>query len=359
MGLYGGQGLNLSLRGQASNRYSLSPGATWTIAPAGWYAIKCDNYAVIQQRDPITGIWWRAGGGLPGSGDFDYIQSDGQNYRIANQTGCAVGACITNAGTGYTSAPTVTATAGSSIWQPIVGGAVNTSVTISNAGTNYTYPPSVQFSAPPQGGVQATGYSTLSGGTVASVVIVNQGAGYTTPPTITFVNDPREVNNPNLTTGYNAAALAALTGAGTITSMLCTDHGTPLTAVPTFNISGGGGSSFAATAIMCWTITGFTPTAGTGFTGNSLLSGLDAFPTNGTGTNPSTQNGLVATRQAIILMPESAGAPTATGAVFYDGGIYTSVPTALVTTNGVLISQTVTIAFTMGGKNATFYIQQC
>ncbi len=57
-------------------------------------------------------------------------------------------------------------------------------------------------------------------------------------------------------------------------------------------------------------------------------------------------------------MLASGGAPTATGAIFYDAGVYTSVPTALVTTNGALITQTATFAFTMGGSTDTSWVQQ-
>jgi hypothetical protein len=358
MGLFTGPGITPSLKGLPSNKMALKSGSVMNISfgGEGWAMINTGKYATFQAFDPISQIWTAIGGGS-GSGLFggkEYVYLDGStNYRFANQTGSAVGALLTNAGSGYTSAPTVTASAGGSIWRAIVGGAVSTTVVVSNGGVNYTYPPIVLISAPPAGGLQATGYATISGGAVTSVTITNQGAGYTSPPTITFVNDPREGVN-NVTAGYNAAAVTTLTGAATVTGLVCIDHGQGgLTAVPTLSFSGGGGTSAAATAIMCWSITAYTPTAGTGFTGPSLLSGLDAFPTAAAAyTNPSTQSGLVKTRLANILMPESGGAPTATGAVVYDGGIYTSVPTPLITTNGALITQTVTIAFTMGGMSA-------
>lgn len=350
MPLYRGQGINPSISGLITNFIALEAGQTQIIEPANWYNVRPGKYCTLQVWDPIALIWRNVGGG-PQNASTQYQYMDGVNYRVANQTGCVVGALLTTAGSGYTSAPVVAATAGNSLWRAIVGGAVNTSVTVTNGGTNYTYPPAVLFSLPPAGGIPATGYCTLSGGAVSTVTIVDQGAGYTSPPTITFLNDPREGVN-NVAQGYNAAAVATLTGAGTITGVLCIDHGTPLTSIPTLSFTGGGGSSAAATAIMCWSITAYTPTAGTGFTGPSLLSGLDAFPTTAPAyTNVTTQRNLVKTRLAQILMPESAGAPTATGAVFYDGGIYTSTPTPLVTTNGALITETATFAFTMGGVN--------
>jgi hypothetical protein len=353
-----GVGNPLTLKGLITNRVSLASGNVSILSPAGEYWIRTGPYTTIQQLDPITGIWWKIGGGVVAAG-VEYVYSDGVNYRLANQTGCPVGALLTTAGSSYTSAPAVAASAGSSVWKALVGGAVNTTVTVSNAGTNYTYPPLVVFSQPPYGaGIQATGHSTLSGSTVASVVVDNQGAGYGTAPTITFVNDPREGLN-GVTAGYNAAAVCTLTGANTVTGVLCLDHGVGgQTSVPTLSFSGGGGSSAAATAIMCWSITAFTPTNGTGF-GTSLLSGIDAFPTTAAAyTNPATQSLLVSTRLANIKMLASSGAPTATNAVFYDGGIYTSTPTPLVTTNGALITQTATFTFTMGGYTDTSYVMQ-
>lgn len=358
MALFSGSGLNVSLKGVATNRITLPSGGASVISPAGWYAIGLGKYTTIQQYDPITNLWSNIGASGDGA-SIQYTYSDGVNYRLANQTGSAVGALMTNAGSGYTSAPTVAASAGGSIWRAIVGGAVNTTITITNAGTNYTYPPLVQFSAPPQGGVQATGHTTLSGSTVGSVVVDNQGAGYTTAPTIVFFNDSREGLN-NTTVGYNAAAVATLTGSGTITSLLCLDHGQgSLTALPTLAFSGGGGASAAATTIMCWTITAYAVTGGgTGWTTAPLVTALDNFPTGGTGTNPATQSTLVAVRNATIRGAVSAGAITATGQVVYDGGIYTSVPTIEIINTGILITATAALTATMGGALDTSYITQ-
>ena len=226
MGLYGGNGLTPSLGGGLStNRIALKAGAVWTF-PSGWFMVRTGPYTTIQQYDVILGVWFSIGGGGFG-GSVEYIHSDGQNYRLANQNGCVVGVVITNVGSGYTTAPTISAAAGGAIFKTIIGGAVNQTVTVTNAGTNYTYPPTVVFSAPPPGGVQATGYCTLSGSTVSTVTLVDQGAGYSSAPTITFVNDPREGLN-GTTVGYSAAAVATLTGSGTITAAFCVDHGQPI-----------------------------------------------------------------------------------------------------------------------------------
>ena len=360
MGLFSGPGLTPSLKGVTTNVVTLISGQTQIISPAGWYMVNTGLYTVVQQYDPITGIWRNIGTG-DHEGGVKYIYSDGVNYRLANQTGCLVGALLTNAGSGYTSAPTVTASAGSSIWRAVVGGAVSTTVTVTNGGTNYTYPPQVEFAAPPAGGVQATGYAVLTGSAVSSVVVTNQGAGYASAPTVVFSNDSREGVN-GVTTGYNAAAVCTLTGAGTVTAVLCLDHGQGSQAsLPTLAFGGGGGASAAATGIMCWSITAYAAgTAGTGLAGSvAQISAEDAFPTTAAAyTNPYTQSTLVRTRQANIKAPISSGGITATGQVIVDGGIYTSSPTPLVIPTASVVTAAPVVTFTLGGQTDTTYLTQ-
>ena len=357
---YGGQGVTPSTGSlPGSNQITLPAGACWTL-PNGWFECKPGPYSVLQELDTITGAWRTVGGGATGA-NVERIHSDGGNYRIANQTGCVVGVNVTNAGSGYTSAPTVAAAAGGAIFRAIVGGAVNTSVTVTNAGTNYTYPPIVVFSAPPAGGIQATGHATLSGATVGSVVVDNQGAGYQSPPTISFINDPREGQN-NVTLGYNAAAVATLTGAGTITGVIVLDHGLPQTSVPALTFSGGGGSSAAGTAIMCWTITGYNvsaTTAGSGYTTPVLISAYNTPLTGAANTNPMSQASLVKKRNAFIAGAVSGVAITATGQTVIDGGIYDQVPTVYVQSNGLQGASPVQVVFlapSMGGVTDTSWV---
>ena len=361
---FGGVGNVLTLKGVPGNWYDLAPGQTQLLTPAGAYAVRTGLYTTVQQLDPISSIWRTVGGGVP-AGGVELIMSDGVNYRIANQTGCAVGALLTTAGSSYTTAPTVTASAGGSIWKAFVGGAVSTTVTISNAGTGYTYPPVVTFSSPAPGtGIQATGFATLSGGTVSAITVVDQGAGYTTAPTITITPDPREGVN-GVAQGYNAAAVATLTGSGTITGVVCLDHGTALTSVPTLTFSSG---SAAATAIMCWSITAFAVgTAGAGLSGaNFQLSALDIPSTTAAAyLNPTTQYGtaaynlgLVRTRPANIIGTVTAGAITTTTPRYLDGGIYTTAPVAVVNANASVVTTAPVATVTMGGLNDRSYVMQ-
>lgn len=339
-------------------RFTLAPGEVW-IPPLGDWVVRTSYNGSFQYLDPTAQIWTSPGGNWGSFGGARYHYSDGLTFRIANQTGCVVGAVMTNAGTGYTSSPTVTASAGGSIWRAVVGGAVSTTVTVTAAGLNYAYPPAALFSAPPTGGVQATGYVTLSSNTVSTVTVTNQGAGYITPPTITFQNDPREGLN-GVTYGYGAVAATSLTGSQTITALLCIDHGTGAqTTLPTLAFSGGGGASAAATAIMCWNMTGYTVSSGgTGWTTAPLISAYDNFPTGGVGTNPAITSSLVAGSQASIIGAVTAGAITATGLKVVNPGIYTGTPTIVMQTSGILITASAALLPVMGGGNAEIFAQQ-
>ena len=352
MSLLSAPNLSQGLGGLASNTITLASGETWMI-PGGekTWLIKVGRYTSLQQYDPISNFWRTVGGGVASSTPY-LIVSDGQNYRLANQTGCAVGALLTTAGSGYTSAPTVTASAGASVWTALVGGAVNTSVTVTAGGQNYTYPPTVVFSLPGRGGIPASGYCTLSAGAVSTVTVTNQGAGYSQPPTITFVSDQREISSTTLSDGYGAAAIASLTGSGTVTGVICNDHGVGgQTSLPTLSFSGGGGSSAAATAIGCFTISAYTVTGGgSGFSGNVLVTAYDIFnSTSAAYTNANTQSGLVKTRQASVIGALSGGAITATGQVLGDGGIFTNVSPGFVTSYNTPPATAASLGFTMGG----------
>ena len=337
------------------NELSLPAGASYHL-PAGNYFVTPGLHTLIQVKDPVTGLW-RNYSQTPQAAT--YLVSDGQNVRVTNRTGTAIGATVTNVGSGYTSAPTVTASAGGSTWTAIVGGAVNSTVTITTAGAGYNYAPILLVSSPPAGGVQATMTCTISGGAINAVTVVDQGAGYTSAPTITVLPDPRD-------TGPTTPAVltAALTGSGTVTAVVCTNRGTALTSVPTLTFAGGGGSSAAATVAMCFTATGFSVGAGGAAYGNAQpflvqAVGGQAGGTPGAVVNPSISTNLLKPRMGIITGTSTAGgAITATGAVVVDGGLFAAVPTGIVTAGGSGLATTVGQAtITVGGVTDTVLIQ--
>lgn len=357
---FGGTGVPPGLRGLATNTYSLPPGTAWTI-PSGTWNLRLGKYSSYQEMDSVSLTWLSPGGsiGFGTEGRHYYCNSDGVNFRIANQTGCIVGAVVTNGGSGYVSDPVITPSAGGAMFNTIVGGAVNTSVTITNGGFNYLYPPTVLFSAPPVGGFGATGFATLSGSSVSGITVENQGAGYTSAPTVVLLNDPRDA------TGTGALAVATLTGAGQVTGVVVTDFGnpTPGTTVPTLNFSGGGGTGAAAFAVMCWCLNSFTISnggAGLGATGSAYITGIPPghAATAPAFTNPRYQTALVLTRPAMIVPTLAGGAISAVGTVL-DGGIYdgaTVVP--IVVGNAQVVTTAVSLtAPSFGGQNSTFMIE--
>lgn len=346
MGLvYGGQGVVPSARGQNTTVISL-PAATSQIIPAGSWGVGTGLYSSLQEFEPVTGIWRNIGNDAGTT--FRWINSDGVNFRIANQTGQVVGVLVTTAGAGYTSAPTITDNGGTATYQAVIGGALNTSITIANGGKNYTYPPSIQISAPGNPGVQATATCTISAGAINAVTVVNQGAGYTNAPTISVINDPRD------TTGQSASLTCTLTGAGTVTAVLVTNGGTAVTSVPTLTFTGGGYTTTAAgTAIMCFTTTAYTVTsAGSGYSGNVLVTGLGGFPaTSPSYTNTYIQSLLVRQRPAFYAGAIASTALSATGQTLYDGGIFPGVPTGYVT--GFATGSAAQASFSVGGVTDT------
>ena len=364
----GGFGINLPLPPNTfnnnpvsgTNRFAL-PAGSYIYIPSGLWWINPGPYAVIQFNDPVTNGWIKYTS--VNDATATYVNSDGDNFRIANLTGCPIGAFITNVGSSYVQASTVvTASAGGSTWQPIIGGAINGTVTITSGGSGFTagYQPSLYISPPVNGGVQATGTVTTSGGVINAVTITNQGAGYTFNPTILVVPNPFDPNigsivNPVLTLG-------ALTGAGTLTGLLMLTPGTPQTAVPTLSITGAG-SSAAATAVMAWTITAVTVgTAGVAVPGSIVqinsVGGLVAG-TAGAVINPLIGQNLILPRPANIYAPVSAGAVGTP--VILDGGLFEAAPTSMitsVTTTSALAATTAPAAtFTMGGTTAYVVMQ--
>jgi hypothetical protein len=113
---------------------------------------------------------------------------------------------------------------------------------MTNVGSGYTSAPSVSFSAPNEtGGVQATGTAIIQANTVIGINITETGSGYTSPPTITFSGGG----------GSNASAVCStLTFATGTVSCIVQSGGTGYTSSFDVTFSGGGGSNAAAKAIV-------------------------------------------------------------------------------------------------------------
>src|SRR6266567_7494406 len=140
------------LYGQAQP-ISLVPGQV-SLIPQGQWVVTSGLYSQVQYLDSGMQAWRNL---RPDRGP-SIVSSDGTNYRVANLSGCPVGAVVTNAGTNASNAagfyPAVTtagiapttgysvvASAGGSTWNMWVGGAIATNPTITTAGTLYTAAP--------------------------------------------------------------------------------------------------------------------------------------------------------------------------------------------------------------------------
>ena len=121
----------------------------------------------------------------------------------------------------------------------VLNGADARTITLTNAGSGYTSAPTITLSAPPSGttATAIASYITFATGTV-SIVVTNGGTGYTnaanTVVTISGV-------------GSSAAGQAIISG-GQVTQVIMTNPGTGYDANTTVTISGGGATN-AATAI--------------------------------------------------------------------------------------------------------------
>lgn len=348
---------NLIPNGELSpsgNAITLAPGQQLPV-PRGRFWVDLGGYAVLQFYDPVSQTWR----GLSSSRVSPvFVDSDGFNFRVANQTGCAVAAVVTNGGSNYVAgSTTVTPSAGNSQWVPVIGGRINTTVSISASGAGYTLPPLVFFPPPPAPGVAATAVAVISSGTVSSITIVNQGAGYTTAPTPVIVPNPAD---PALASGAitsQATAIVALIGSGTLSAVLCANSGSSFSTVPSLTIAGAG-TSAAATIVPMWTLTGTSITSGgAGYTTGGVITTVGGT-TSGTPAfaNPAIElTGYIPRPAQIAIAAATGGTITSVGSII-DGGMFTGSPTLFVA--GGAPSTAATIGFTLGSTNATVIMQQ-
>lgn len=95
----------------------------------------------------------------------------------------------------------------------LIGTGVDTTFTITQGGTGYTSAPTVSFSGPQAtDGVTATATATITAGVVTAITLVNAGSGYTSAPTLT-ITPPTSGTQATAT-----ASLAALSGTANVLS---------------------------------------------------------------------------------------------------------------------------------------------
>ena len=359
--------LNTAPYDSPTNRVALAPGEQLLI-PAGDWIISMGGYLVIQYFDPITGTWTFASGTAHNRG-LNLITSDGFNVRIANLTGCPVGAVVTAYGSGYVqSSTTISVTGGGgSTWAPIVGGQLSASITTGGYGAGYGVAPIILVPDPPGpstnangvGGIPASAYANLTaGGTVNTVSLTNPGAGYpTAPPNALMLPNPTD---PNIATGITlGTVLFSLVGSGSITGVLMTNPGAALALPASITLAvAGAGATATVQAIYMSTVTAATvasPGVGYGLS-PSLVMTVGGYPPQGTITNGPDFNYLTFfPRPAqISLTPSNTSVSAGTAGVVYDGGLCVSAaaPTSVWVTGGTVgtVSTIGNVALVMGSR---------
>ncbi len=211
---------------------------------------------------------------------------------VVAANGTITGIVVTNAGSGYTTAPTITfsgaskttATATAVVAPAVIylsqlsmGGGAGAytfaapaeapfadktglkSILVTDQGGGYATPATITFAG--GGGNGAAGTVITAYGKVTSVTITGGGAQYTTAPTVTFSIAPTNNGVPGVTaTGH------AIISGGVVTGVIIDNGGSGYLSV---DISGGGGSGATATAVVSLDghITGVAITnAGKGYT---------------------------------------------------------------------------------------------
>lgn len=358
----------------AANRVTLAPGQS-VVLPAGDWYVSLGFYLFLQFLDPVTNTWSTGASGGWESSVF-FAKSDGFNCRVANMLCCPIGAVVTQYGSSYVQATTTIAVVGGggSTWLPIVGGQLALSGgTLTANGAGYGVAPLVFIDPPPSaanntngvGGIQASGYCTISSGTISGFTFTNPGAGYPSAPAAVIVPSPFD---PNLATGITAGTITfSLTGSGSITGALCTNSGAPLAnpANITLTVSGAG-TNATVTPIVPRTTTAVSLTGtGTGWgTTTGMITSVGGAPPTGTITNSPEFLGIGFKPRPLqsSVAITNAGTVAAQVGTIIDGGMFYGTPTPIqlpgqqAGATGSIAGST--IAFTMGSVNDIAVIQQ-
>jgi hypothetical protein len=180
--------------------------------------------------------------------------------------GSVTGITITNSGSGYTTAPSLGFTGGTTTGGDVAPSAVGnaTQFTVSTVvkGANGTYsviPSTVVIDAPPAA-VQATATATIASGLVTGFNVTNGGTGYTSPPTV-------NLSGGAFVSPITATFTATLSG-DKVTSTTRTNAGAGYTTPPTVTFSAPPASvqATATASVSNNRVTGFTLTnAGSGY----------------------------------------------------------------------------------------------
>ena len=219
---------------------------------------------------------------------------------------------VTNPGSGYLTAPSVTISApndangvqSTAVCTITTGAGGLSSINVTSGGSGYTALPGVTIGAPNvEGGQQAQAVATISGGLVVAVSIIVAGSGYTSVPAIGFSS--------------GAAAATAVLTTGQVNSISLTNAGTGYTSQPTVTISAPP-SGTTATAIAQYntfatgTLAVLVTNGGTGYGASGSFSVSFSGGSGGSGAAGTAIVSGGAVTQVIMTNPGSGytSAPT-------------------------------------------------
>jgi FtsP/CotA-like multicopper oxidase with cupredoxin domain len=173
-----------------------------------------------------------------------YAKGWDEALNVSGTTQSVAMVVTTVPGVGYATPPTVVFSGGGGAGAAATA-ALNgvTAITLVTAGSGYTSAPTVTIGAPGAGGIQATAAATVSGGVVTSIVVVNPGSNYTVAPAVTLAGGG----------GAGATATASIV-LGSVGAITLTNTGSGYTSAPLVTLTGGGGTGAAAAAMLAGSI---------------------------------------------------------------------------------------------------------
>jgi hypothetical protein len=250
---------------------------------------------------------------------------------------------ITNPGSGYVSAPSVTISApndangvqATAVTTITTGSGGIGSINVTSGGSAYTAVPGVIIGAPNvTNGIQAEAVATISGGIVVAITVTNAGSGYTTAPSISFSS--------------GAAAATAVLNTGQVNTVTLTNAGTGYTSQPTITISAPP-TGTTATAIASYntfktgTLAVLVTNGGTGYGASGSFS---VSFTGGTGGSGAAGIAIVSGGAVIAVIMTNVGSGyTAAPTVSFSSGSGTSA-----TGTVILNSDTIVDVATFSGR---------
>jgi hypothetical protein len=199
------------------------------------------------------------------------------------------------------------------------------SVLITNAGSGYTSAPTITFSFAVLSGtattiVDAAGTAVVAVGTITSLTLTSTGTGYgATGPTVSFTGGG----------GTGATATVALIGSPISPVLTLTAGGSGYTSAPLVGFSGGAGTGASATSSVTLGITAVTVTR-TGISYTSLPS-ITTIPESGALLIPAgieshsypflQEFSPSSAQQAITATPYTTGRRDSAGSLIYDDSL--------------------------------------